>query len=79
MGISQSEFTDPGGGGYINFYLATGYGPGASIDTATPSQPSLFATTGGPMNGPVINNYDMTIFECEGYEAQQPVALTLKA
>jgi hypothetical protein len=74
MGIAQSEFTDPGGGGYINFFLATGEGPGSSIDSATPQQTALFAATGGPMNGPVINNYDMTIFECEGYEAQQPVA-----
>ncbi len=74
IGVDQSEFTDPGGGGYMNFFLATGDGPGARIDTATPSQPALFATTGGPMNGPVINNYDMVVMECEGYEAQQPVA-----
>jgi hypothetical protein len=58
----------------MNFYLGTGEGPGAKISSGTPSQPALFAATGGPMNGPVINNYDMVVMECEGYEADQPAA-----
>jgi hypothetical protein len=76
MGISDSEFTDPGGGGHINFYLAGASaatipsieGSGASIDSATPPQSSLFASQGGT---PVINQYDMVILECEGYPQPQ--------
>ena len=82
MGIDQSEFTDPGGGGHINFYMSDDasspnppiQGAGASIDPDTPGQDALFATTGGPGNGPVINNYDMTILECEGYPQTQTQA-----
>ncbi len=86
IGVDQSEFTDPGGSGYIQFFTATdpsspfppgnyyGFPPtgaGAVISGSTPSQDSLFATTGGPGNGPLINNYDMTILECEGYPETQ--------
>jgi hypothetical protein len=79
IGIDQSEFTDPGGGGYINFYMSNDpsapsppvQGAGARIDSNTPGQDALFVTTGGPSNGPVINNYDMTILECEGYPETQ--------
>lgn len=71
MGVADSEFTDPGNGGHVNFYLANGsgtsnpvQGSGAAIDRATPGQPSLFAADGGT---PAINQYDMVILECEGY------------
>ncbi len=83
MGILDSEFTDPGKGGHINFYLANGsgapnpagQGSGASIDSATPQQTALFANDGGTPN---INQYDMVILECEGY-AQAETASDLAA
>ncbi len=64
IGIDQSEFTNPGGGGYFNFYMSNDpsapnrptQGAGARIDANTPGQDALFATTGGPSNGPVIDN-----------------------
>jgi hypothetical protein len=84
IGIDMSEFTDPGGGGYIQFFTAndpsapdpavTQEGSGAVLSASTPSQDALFATTGGPANGPLINNYDMAILECEGYPETQTVA-----
>ena len=37
MGISQSEFTDPGMGGRINLYAGSG-SKGEVIDSATPDQ-----------------------------------------
>jgi hypothetical protein len=97
IGIAQSEFTNPGGSGYMNLYTADdpnnpyssgpysgGYGPGAMIDSNTPNQDALYATTGPgpagtPQVQPVINNYDMVILECEGYpeteSASQQAAL----
>lgn len=84
MGVQDSEFTDPGGTGHIQFYLANQpnapanpfgifasecpanpYGSGATIDPATPTQTTLFGTTGA---SPTINQYDMVILACEGYE-----------
>jgi hypothetical protein len=84
MGIQDTEFTDPGGTGHVQFYLAGGtglpanpftvdpadcppnpYGSGAKIDTATPGEAALFGTTG---TTPTINQYDMVILACEGYE-----------
>jgi hypothetical protein len=77
MGIADTEFTDPAGGGRIQFYLGTD-GPGTGgksgqkIDAATPQQSALFAkdATGQP----VINGYDMTILACQGDTYQQAVA-----
>ncbi len=82
IGIDQSEFGDPGGPNYISFYYSDGTlggtpgtpGPGAIYDLATPDQDALFEATGGPGGGPVINNYDITMLECEGYDAPQPMA-----
>ena len=79
IGINQSEFTVPGGPGYIQFYTANDpsapagaqEGAGAVIGTTTPTQDALFATSGGPGGTPEINNYDMTILECEGYPETQ--------
>ncbi len=84
MGVQDSEFTDPTGTGHIQFYLANDpnvpadpfafspgscppnpYGSGAAISAATPTQDTLFGTTGSQ---PTINNYDMVILACEGYE-----------
>jgi hypothetical protein len=84
MGVQDSEFTDPGGAGHINFYLAAQptvppnpfdpfgnvcppnpYGYGAQIDNATPNQSTLFGTSGGK---PTIDQYDLVVLACEGYE-----------
>jgi hypothetical protein len=85
MGVQDSEFTDPGGAGHIQFYLAqqanqpqnpfggfgsacpNPYGSGAKIDAATPSQATLFGMSGGQ---PTINQYDLVILACEGYEEE---------
>jgi hypothetical protein len=71
MGVADSEFTNPGGGGHINLYTANdsdmhyvAQGRGATIDSQTPAQAALFATSGGQ---PVIKQYDMVVLECEGY------------
>ena len=82
MGVQDSEFTDPGAGGYINFYLAdqsgspfpTAVGAGVAASANTPQQAALFATNGGT---PVINQYDIVIVECEGYpQAENAAQLT---
>jgi hypothetical protein len=84
MGVDDTEFTDPGGAGHIQFYLAGGtnlpptpfefdanqcppnpYGSGAQIDANTPGEAALFASAGGT---PTINQYDLVILACEGYE-----------
>jgi hypothetical protein len=82
MGVQDSEFTNPGGAGHIQFYLAqqagaaqynvdflgcpyNPLGSGAKINASTPTQTSLFGTTGG---SPTINQYDLTVLACEGYE-----------
>jgi len=45
---------------------------GEVIDSATPAQAALFATTGGPGGtAPLIDNYDMTILECEGQQTTE--------
>ncbi len=79
MGVADSEFTNPGGAGHINFYKANQSDPhnngvqgfGAIINAQTPDQPSLFAVNGGV---PVINQYDMVILECEGYPQSESAA-----
>jgi hypothetical protein len=74
MGIADSEFTDPGGGGHINFYLATDSDPhgglqghGAQISASTPSQPALMTMS-------TIDQYDMVALECEGYPQHESAA-----
>lgn len=87
MGIQDSEFTNPGGGGRINMYLAAQpnvppnpfapytaqcpqnpYGFGARINASTPSQATLFGQSGGQ---PTINQFDLVILACEGYEEDE--------
>ena len=62
IGIAQSEFTNPGQGGRVNFYLGEQV-PGQAIDAATPKQAQLFASG--------INAYDMTILACQGADGDQ--------
>jgi hypothetical protein len=78
MGIDGSEFTNPSGGGRVQFYLGTGTTDtngnyGQKIDTNTPKQSALFATNPTTAQ-PVINNYDMTILACQGEAATQTAA-----
>jgi len=70
MGIDGSEFTNPSGGGRVQFYLGTGNTDlngawGQRIDDKTPKQSSLFVTD-ATTSQPVINNYDMTLLACQG-------------
>jgi hypothetical protein len=59
---SRKEFSNPGQGGRVNFYLGDKV-PGQAIDAATPPQARLFT------NG--INAYDMTILTCQGADSDQ--------
>jgi hypothetical protein len=89
MGVQDTEFTNPGGAGHIQLYLAgqpnlppnpfgfygpecpvNPYGYGATIDATTPDQTALFGMTGGQ---PTINQYDLVILACEGYEENNQV------
>jgi hypothetical protein len=65
VGISDSEFTDPGGGGRINIYLGN-ESPGASLDAATPSENALME------NASTLNSYDVLMLPCEGSASQTP-------
>ena len=85
MGVDDTEFENPGGASHIDFYQAADphaaaianlegsqniwgrgakYGPG----NATPGQATLFGMSGGQ---PTINNYDLVIMECEGYQEDE--------
>jgi hypothetical protein len=68
MGISPSEFTDPGGGGRINFYGGgtNGLGAGVNLDANTPTQDSLMS------NSSTLNQYDVLMLPCEGGNYAKP-------
>lgn len=65
VGIDDSEFTDPTGMGRINFYTGS-HGPGAEIDSSTPSENVLMGSSS------VLNSYDVLMLPCEGGEYTQP-------
>jgi len=70
MGIDGTEFTNPSGGGRVQFYRGSDVdenvvNSGQKIDGNTPMQKELFATD-ATSTQPVINNYDMTILACQG-------------
>lgn len=68
MGISQAEFTDPGGGGRINLFGGGGArGTGVTLDAATPTQASLMG------NASTLDNYDVLMLPCEGGDYAKPV------
>jgi hypothetical protein len=81
MGIDGSEFTNPSGGGRVQFYLGSDGAKhtdhsGQKIDNDTPWQADLFNTDPASKKL-VINNYDMTILACQGDDdAQDPVHQT---
>ena len=59
VGVADSEFTNPSGGGRIQIYQGSG-SPGARIDTTTQNQSAL-------MSDPtVLNKYDVLMLPCEG-------------
>jgi hypothetical protein len=67
MGISQSEFTDPGGGGRINLFGGGGAsGSGVVLDSATPTQATLMG------NATLLNQYDVLMLPCEGADYTKP-------
>ena len=59
VGIADSEFTDPGGGGRIEMYKGSG-AAGAQIDSSTPSETLLMS------NAATLNQYDVLMLPCEG-------------
>ena len=74
MGIDATEFTNPAGGGRVQFYLGSNQNGatdryGQKIDANTPMQAALFANDAG--GKPVINGYDMTMLACQGAAPQQ--------
>ncbi len=56
IGIDTAEFTNPGGGGRVNFYRDNG----ARISTQTPAATTLYNDAG------VMAQYDMLILDCVG-------------
>jgi hypothetical protein len=68
IGIDLSEFTDPGAGGRIEFYLADSAGSGAVIDGNTPTEESLWS------DPTTLAAHDLVIFDCEGEEYDETFA-----
>ncbi|MDR3744765.1 MAG: choice-of-anchor D domain-containing protein [Acidobacteriaceae bacterium] len=67
MGISDSEFTNPGGGGRINLFGGGGAaGSGVIVDANTPTQASLMGTYS------TLQNYDALMLPCEGGNYLKP-------
>jgi hypothetical protein len=73
MGIADTEFTDDNGavnpGGYIHLYKGSGptpNGPGAEISPTTPSETTLMTTNQSGTVTPLLNEYDMVMFPCQG-------------
>ena len=60
MGVAQSQFTNPSGGGRINFYLGAADGGGEEIDASTPGEAALFASQAS------VDAYDLLMFPCQG-------------
>ena len=56
MGVDQSEFTDPSGGGRVQMYLSNG----AVVDGATPPAESLWSSP------TTLAQYDQVLLPCEG-------------
>jgi hypothetical protein len=61
MGISTSEFTAPGGGGRVHYYVSNG------MDTSPPAPPitALLDDAG------TLMNYDVVLLPCEGSEQRR--------
>jgi hypothetical protein len=74
MGIADTEFTDDKGtvnpGGYIHLYKGS-YESGAEINASTPSETTLMTTNQSGTTTPLLNEYDMVMFPCQGDAANQ--------
>ena len=70
MGISQSEFTDPGGTGRINLYGGgtNGSGGGVTLNGGSSSQDSLMSDYS------TLSQYDVLMLPCEGSPYPKPDA-----
>ena len=68
MGLSRSEFTDPGVGGRINLFGGgtNGQGAGVTLDPNTPTQDSLMGKAS------TLNQYDALMLPCEGGNYTKP-------
>ncbi len=82
MGIADSEFTDdvqaasPSGtnpGGFVHLYKGT-ESAGADITGTTPSQTVLMTTDQSGTATPLLNEYDMVMFPCQGNYPNQETA-----
>src|SRR5581483_308808 len=61
MGVDQAEFTNPGGGGRMEFYV----GNGGQINGQTPAETALIN------NLATMKNYDQLFFPCWGFRANK--------
>ena len=64
IGIDASEYTDPSGGGRVQFYQ----GNGATISASTPQESVLTGSTAA------LDASDLVIFDCWGYRVDQSAA-----
>ncbi len=66
VGVDDSEFTNPGGGGRINFFQGDGnttlarFSGGSRIDASTPAESVLMGDL------PTLSQYDVLMLPCEG-------------
>jgi hypothetical protein len=65
IGISDSEFTAPGGGGRINLYQGS-QAPGLLTDASGTTLPNETVLMG---NSSTLNGYDIAMFACQGTAA----------
>ncbi len=76
VGISDAEFTNPGGPGRIQLFQGDGGGGvsfagGAVIDPSTPAESTLMG------NSTTLNQYDVLMLPCEGGEFLRPATQLL--
>jgi hypothetical protein len=64
IGVSDTEFTNGGGAGRVQFYKGSG-SAGAHINGTTPSETTLLTSQAA------INAYDMVLFPCQGSQYKQ--------
>ena len=66
LGIADTEFTSPTGGGRVHYYRENG------IDTNPPAPPASTLWS----NVSTLRNYDLVMLPCEGAENKKPLAAT---